>query len=189
MSGRSDAGEAVEVLDLNPTLRVFADHWTSLPKRGFVPHRCDFRPENLGGAMTHMVIHELLSPTDIRLRLVGSAIARAYDEDITGRNYLDMVAPERRGAASRPFFLACGHPCGMYTRMRSVAWRGLLLGRESLGFPMRDDTGVRWFYSCSTTESDLEPDFDFDNTGSAAVTGVLDRVFLDIGAGVPDGDG
>lgn len=173
-------------LDINPTLRVFADHWTALPKSGHVPDRRDFRPEKLGGALPHMIIHELISPTDIRLRLVGSDIARAYDEEITGRNYLDMVAPERREAASRPFVLACTHPCGMYTRMRSVAWRGLIMNRESLDFPVRDDTGIRWIYSCSTTEPADEPDFDFRNAGVAKVTDVIERVFLDIGAGVPE---
>lgn len=173
-------------LDLNPTLQVFANHWAALPKDGLVPHRRDFHPEKLGRALPHMVVHELVSPTDIRLRIVGSAIARAYDEEITGRNYLDMVVPERRDAASRPFFLACATPCGMYTRMRSVAWRGLTMQRISLGYPVRDDIGVRLFYSCSTTEPSGEPDFDFANDGTATVTEVLERRFLDIGAGIPD---
>ena len=172
-------------LDLNPILQAFADHWIALPKTGLVPHRRDFLPERLGRALAHVVVHELMAPDDIRLRLVGSMIARAYDEEITGRNYLDMVPEERRAAASEPFFLACGTPCGMYTRMRSVAWRGLTMERVSLGYPVRDDSGVRWFYSCSTTEPIGEPDFDFDNDGFATVTDVLDRFFLDIGAGRP----
>ncbi|SDF24933.1 PAS domain-containing protein [Thalassobaculum litoreum] len=173
-------------LGLNPTLQTFADHWAALPKTGLVPHRRDFHPERLGRALAHMVVHELISPTDIRLRIVGTVIGRAYDEEITGRNYLDMVPADRRKAAARPFFAACATPCGMYTRMRSVAWRGLTMERVSLGFPVRDDTGVRWFYSCSTTEPSQEPDFDFGNDGVATVTEVLDRRFLDIGAGIPD---
>ena len=173
-------------LDLTPILRTFADHWAALPKTGLVPHRRDFHPEGLGRALAHVVVHELISPDDIRLRLVGSMIARAYDEEITGRNYLDMVVPERRAAASEPFFTACGRPCGMYTRMRSVAWRGLTMQRISLGYPVCDDIGIRWFYSCSITEPSDEPDFDFANDGTATVTDVLDRRFLDIGAGTPD---
>ena len=173
-------------LDLSPTLRAFADHWSALPKTDLVPHRQDFRPEQLRGVLAHMVIHELVSLADIRLRLVGSMIARAYDEDITGRNYLEMVEPERREAASRPFFVACSTPCGMLTRMRTVAWRGLSMHRISLSFPVRDETGVRWFYSCSTTEPAGEADFDFANRGSATVTDILDRRFLDIGAGTPE---
>ncbi|WPZ36892.1 PAS domain-containing protein [Thalassobaculum sp. OXR-137] len=170
----------------NPTLQVFQRHWMELPKTGLVPHRRDFRPEALGRALAHMVVHELVSPDDIRLRLVGSMVARAYDEEITGRNYLEMVPEDRRQEASRPFFLACAQPCGMYTRMRSVAWRGLTMQRVSLSYPLRDDAGVRWFYSCSTTEPTGEPDFDFANDGIATVTEVLDRRYLDIGAGVPN---
>ncbi len=174
-----------DILDLNRTLRAFADHWTALPRVGLVPERRDFRPEALGGALAHMVVHELVSPTDIRLRLVGSTVAAAYDEEITGRNYLDMVSPERRAAAARPFFLACGYPCGMYTRMRTVASRGRTMRRESIGLPLRDASGVRWFYSCSTTDPDDRPDFDLSHDGVATVTDVLSRRYLDIGAGVP----
>jgi len=173
-------------LALNPTLRAFDDHWAALPKTGLVPHRRDFQPERLGRALAHMVVHELVSPTDIRLRIVGSVIGRAYDEEITGRNYLDMVPSERRTAAAEPFFLACGTPCGMYTRMRSVAWRGLTMQRISLGYPVCDDLGVRWFYSCSTTEPSAAPDFDFANDGVATVTEVLERRYIDIGGGTPD---
>ena len=173
-------------LVLNPTLQTFADHWAALPKTDFVPYRQDFHPEKLRGVLAHMVIHELVSLADIRLRLVGSMIAQAYDEDITGRNYLDMVQPERRESASRPFFIARDTPCGMLTRMRTVAWRGLSMQRISLSYPVRDDTGVRWFYSCSTTEPAGETDFDFANGGSATVTDILDRRFLDIGAGIPE---
>ena len=171
---------------LNPILQAFADHWAALPKTGLVPHRRDFHPEELGGALAHMVVHELVSSDDIRLRIVGSMIGRAYDEEITGRNYLDMVPAERRAAAARPFFAVCAAPCGMYTRMRAVAWRGLTMQRVSLGYPVRDDGGVRWFYSCSTTEPSAEPDFDFCNDGVATVAEVLERRYLDIGAGVPD---
>ena len=173
-------------LALNRTLQAFERLWADLPKTGMVPHRRDFRPEDLGHALAHMVVHELVSPADIRLRLVGSMIAQAYDEEITGRNYLDMVPAERREDASRPFFIACAQPCGMYTRMRSVAWRGLTMRRISLSYPLRDDAGVRWLYSCSTTDPSDEPDFDFANDGTATVTEVLERRYLDIGAGVPD---
>lgn len=183
---RADGSPSLRELDLNPTLRTFAEHWASLPRAGLVPHRRDFRPEQLGRALAHMVVHELVSPTDIRLRLVGSMIAQAYDEEITGRNYLDMVPPPRRAAASRPFFIACETPCGMYTRMRAVAWRGLTMARASLSFPVGDDQGVRLLYSCSTTEPADEPDFDFCNDGAATVTDVIDRRFLDIGAGRPE---
>lgn len=171
--------------DHNATLRLFADHWASLPQVDCVPHRRDFQPEKLGSALAHIVIHELISPMEIRLRLVGSTVASAYDEEITGRNYLDMVEPDRRDAAAQTFFTACRQPCGMYTRLRSVGWRGRTMERESLGFPLRDESGVRWFYSCSTTDPADTPAYDLSRDGIATVTDVLERLYVDIGAGVP----
>src|SRR3546814_17834823 len=53
--------------------RQFAEYWDGLPKVDLIPRRSSFRPEHLPRILPHLVIHEMVSPAFIRLRLAGSA--------------------------------------------------------------------------------------------------------------------
>ena len=165
--------------------RVFAAYWASLPKRGLIPHRDSFRPEDLPRILPNMVIHELVSPELVRLRLVGSAVVEDYGHDITGRNYLDFVEAARRPKASRALFLICEQPAGMLVQLRSVSRTGRVMTRESIAFPMRgegDAANLAYFCSSPARERDLnapEPD-------ELQIMNVMRRSYIDIGAGLPD---
>ncbi|WPZ36893.1 PAS domain-containing protein [Thalassobaculum sp. OXR-137] len=164
---------------------AFARHWLSLPTVDLIPSRRDFEPERIPGLLANLVIHELISPEHLKLRLVGTAVVDDYGREITGQNYLDFVEPARRQKASRAIFLICEQPAGMLVHLRSVAENGTVLTRESVAFPMRDDNGVaRLVYYCSNPATERKTFF--DDRHELRVMNVLDRRYIDIGAGLPD---
>ncbi|MCR9268340.1 MAG: PAS domain-containing protein [Alphaproteobacteria bacterium] len=164
---------------------AFARYWLSLPARELIPSRADFDPGRIRGLLANLVIHELISPEHLKLRLVGTAVVDDYGQEITGRNYLDFVEEGRRPKASRAIFLICEQPAGMLVKLRSTAASGKVLTRESIAFPMRDDDGrARLVYFCSNPA--VERETFFDDRDALKVMKVLDRRFIDIGAGVPD---
>lgn len=171
--------------DATALSRAFAAHWLSLDAVDLIPHRSQFLPERIPGLLANLVIHELVAPDLIRLRLVGTAVVDDYGQEITGRNYLDFVEEERRSKASRAIHLVCEQPCGMLVNLRSHAASGATLTRESIAFPMRDEDGIaRLVYFCSNPAEERRTFF--DKPDALEVMKVLDRRFIDIGAGLPD---
>jgi hypothetical protein len=163
---------------------AFTRYWASLNAKDLIPSRGQFAPETIPDLLANLVIHELISPDFIKLRLVGTAVVDDYGQEITGRNYLDFVEEYRRPKASEAIFLICEHPCGMLVRLQSVAESGKTLTRESVAFPMRDDTGkARLIYFCSNPA--VERETFFDEPDELQVMKVMERRFIDIGAGVP----
>lgn len=165
--------------------RAFAAYWGSLPKTALIPHRDRFRPEAIPRLLPNMVIHELVSPEMLRLRLVGSAVIQDYGQEITGRNYLDFVDEPRRPKASRAIHVICEQPAGMLVQLRSVTRAGRIMTRESIAFPMRGDGDVaNLVYFCSSPAREREiigPEVD-----QLQVMNVMRRTYIDIGAGLPD---
>lgn len=180
---------AVDILDglevTEERSRLFAEHWQSLPKIDLIPHRESFRPEELARILPHIVIHELVSPGIVRLRLVGSAVIDDYGQDITGRNYLDFVEQARRPTASRALFLVCEQPAGMLVQLRSISRAGRIMTRESIAFPFRGDGDrANLAYSCSSTAR--ERDFSASGNDELQIMRVARRNYIDVGAGLPD---
>ncbi len=165
--------------------RKFAQYWLSLPKTDGIPSRTDFHPEQIPDLLPYMVIHELIAPDLITLRLAGTAMAETYGKDITGMNYLSFVEKDRRAKASEAIFLVCRHPAGMLVQLLSTTESGMLINRESIAFPIRDDTGsARFVYFCSSPVSERK--YSGDERDELQVMAVKERTYLDIGAGTPD---
>ena len=180
ISGLLDGLEATEERS-----RVFAEYWGTLPKLDLIPRRDSFRPEEVPRILPNMVIHELVSPEMLRLRLVGSAVIEDYGQEITGRNYLDFVDEARRPKASAAIFAICRQPAGMLVRLRSVTRAGRILTRESIAFPMRGDgDAANLVYFCSSPAR--ERDYTAAESDRLKIMNVIQRVFIDIGAGLPD---
>lgn len=150
-----------------------------------MPTRSSFEPAAIRSILPYMVIHELVAPEQITIRLAGTSVSQEYGEEVTGRNYLDFVPAERRAKASRAIFLVCEQPAGMLVRLRSVSREGKAMKRESLAFPIRDDDGqARFVYFCASPTG--EQQFSEAPREELEVAVASERRFLDIGAGLPD---
>lgn len=163
----------------------FAAYWDALPKVDHVPVKSSFRPDDIPQLLPYVIIHELINPELIQLRLAGTSVVGSYGHEITGKNYLDFVEESRRPKASKAIFLVCEQPCCMLVHLQSKTRKGYTLMRESIAFPMRDEDGVaRFVYFCSSDVS--RPELLSDEGDELEVMTVPDRTYFDIGAGIPD---
>jgi hypothetical protein len=184
MSVRSSSPPFAHLTFEHEQAATFADYWHSLPKHDLVPSRLDFDPCTQGPILTSYIIHELISPNFIKIRLVGTKHRECFGADVTGRNYLDFVGPERRPKAARAIHLVCSHPCGILARLTTTTETGRVNQNESFALPMRDNDGrarLVYYQSNSTPLPEYrDPEADRIRKFSAAR-----RTFIDIGAGVP----
>jgi hypothetical protein len=179
----SDALQPLGKID-NRT-RLLAEYWFSLPKIELVPDRNEFKPEHVPTLLPYMGIHELVSPVEVKMRLAGGEIERAYGQTLAGRNYLDFVEHDRRRNALRAFQLVCEHPAGMLAQLRSMTTEGQILTHETIAFPMRATNGqINLIYFCSSDAIERRPVV--KPPSQMQVIKVLKRTYIDIGAGVPE---
>jgi hypothetical protein len=162
----------------------FVDYWDALPKSGFIPSRRDFDPCKQGPVLSSYVIHELVSPEVIRVRLAGTDIREQYGFEITGRNYLDFVDDWRRETASRSIFLICDHPCGLRASLRSETRSGRIMSNESVGLPMRDNNGAATLVYYQSNLIDVEG-YREPSEDEILNIDVVNEVYFDLGAGIP----
>lgn len=163
---------------------AFGDYWHSLPKRDLIPSRTDFDPCLQGPILSTYIIHELISPEMIRIRLAGTKMREGFGMDPTGRNYLDFVDPARRAKASRAIFLVCEQPCGMLVKLKSKTKTGLMYMNETFALPMRDNEGQARLVYYQSNSAPLEEYRDATND-QLVVLDIAKRIFIDIGAGIP----
>ncbi len=164
---------------------TFADYWDSLPKQDLIPSRRGFDPGAQASVLNTFIIHELVSPEMIRIRLVGTKHREGFGSDPTGRNYLDFVEPKRRAKASRAIYLVCEQPCGMLVKLVSRTRTGLMYMNETFALPMRDNDGAARLVYYQSNSAPLD-EYRDSSTDKLEVLDVHDRTFIDIGAGVPD---
>lgn len=181
-----DTPEFLSGLDIRDSRSVmFANYWFGLPRQGLVPARRDFDPCTQGPILSTYVIHELISPDFIRVHLAGTGVREQYGTEITGTNYLDFVEGWRKENASRSLFVICEQPCGILAHLRARTATGKEVINESIGLPMRDNSGaVRLIYYQSNTvfeEGYRDPEEDMLMTLE-----IEDETHFDIGAGLPD---
>ena len=181
-----DTPEFLSGLDIRDSRSVmFANYWFGLPRQGLVPTRRDFDPCTQGPILSTYVIHELISPDFIRVHLAGTGVREQYGTEITGTNYLDFVEGWRKENASRSLVVICEQPCGILAHLRARTATGKEVINESIGLPMRDNSGaVRLIYYQSNTvfeEGYRDPEEDMLMTLE-----IEDETHFDIGAGLPD---
>jgi hypothetical protein len=168
----------------SPKSVEFIDYWNALPKVDLIPSRRDFDPCDQGPVLSSYVIHELESPEMIRVRLAGTGIRDQYGFETTGRNYLEFVEDWRRESASRSIFLVCEHPCGILASLRSETKSGMVMRNESVGLPMRDNTGEPSLIYYQSNMIDLES-FREPSEDEILNIDVVDEFYFNLGAGIP----
>jgi len=164
--------------------RAWSSLWWSLPRDGLVPLRSAFDPLSVPALLPHMMICDLSEPGVVRIRLMGTGMVKSFGFDPTGRDYLDLVEPERREAALAGFMVPASHPSGMRVLGENRYANGKTMAVEAVSFPFRRDdrAGMQMVFVGSNIDRDLGPWPDLDHTETFHV---FERHFIDIGAGVP----
>lgn len=174
--------------DRSAQSRAFEAMWRGLARDGLIPKRSAFLPERAAKLLPHIALIEVhpCAPMTTRIRLVGNALRMLADMDVTGLDFLDMVA-DRAYHAER-MRKCMQHPCGNWSAAPIVYERGYKSLIEITNLPLIDDqTGGRLalaliYEICSDLPEhrtigkpiELHP---------AVVNG-----YIDIGAGMPETD-
>ncbi|HEY9566612.1 MAG TPA: PAS domain-containing protein [Thalassobaculum sp.] len=169
-----------------PFCRSLYEYWLGLPKpRGsLLPLKSALDPTAIPRLLSRVVLHDLRHPGRSILRLVGTGMAEQYGFDPTGRDYLDLVAPERRDSALDQLRKIAAHPCGMRVLIEGLHDAGRSILDEAAGFPFEADDGSGRFLLF--VDEPLEQRGVHDPRRKPLTSlRVLEREFIDIGAGVP----
>ena len=184
MSFRSDSPPFRDLEFEHAQSPAFAEYWHSLPKHNLIPSRMDFDPCLQGPILSTYIIHELISPETVRIRLVGTKMREGFGMDPTGRNYLDFVEPARRTKASRAIFLVCEQPCGMLVNLKSKTQTGRMYMNETFALRMRDNEGRARLVYYQSNSAPLD-EYRDASSDQLVMLDIAKRIFIDIGAGIP----
>ncbi|WP_419905181.1 PAS domain-containing protein [Kiloniella sp.] len=171
----------------NARNQQFYDYWQNLERKGesIIPLKSSFVPEDIGHLLSNMIVYELISKDNIKIRLQGTAINERFGQDMTGGNYLDYVEAERRPVASSAFWLMAQQPCGVIATLEHALSSGRKITVESIGFPFENDRGDNPIIIYQSNEIEDYNPIDHKNDGLLKLIFVVDRQIIDIGNGAP----
>jgi hypothetical protein len=155
-------------------------YWTSLRDGALVPAREDFNPMAIARQLPVVSLLELEGPLTWRVRLVGTEIVRRSG-DLKGRNYIDLLVPEQREREDRRLATMVDHPCGSHAirENRRPSSTGYFV--RTVALPLWSKDGTRKFVIATNEEINRERLG--RETGLNEIR--IERVFLDVGAGLP----
>lgn len=170
----------------SPLCRSLYEYWLGLPKPegSVLPLKSSLDPTAIPKLLPRVVLHDLRQPGRSILRLVGTGMAEQYGFDPTGRDYIEYVAPERQASALAQLVKVATHPCGMRVVIENIHASGKSLVDEAAGFPLEADDGSGRFL-LFVDEPVERPAFHDPRRKPLEILRVLEREFIDLGAGVP----
>jgi len=170
------------IASLGHSFLNFWDYWSSLPRVGLVPLLRDYLDNVDPALQPNVIIMDLMSPSDINIRLAGTAVVASVGE-ITNSNADEIYERAVKSRALEQAWAAANHPCG-YTVLRTY--------RTLSGLR---DTGRAFLLPVETTSDRKSvviyngiPDFDeatFEEKLIQTVIDYYDLDWIDIGAGTP----
>ncbi|MEQ8817191.1 MAG: PAS domain-containing protein [Thalassobaculum sp.] len=162
------------------------EYWLGLPKPagGILPLKSALDPAAIPRLLPRVVLHDLRQPGRSIIRLAGTGMAAQYGFDPSGHDYIQYVAPERRESALGELIKVAGHPCGMKVLIEQIQPSGAGIVSESAGFPFESDDGGGRFLLFVDEPLD-RPNYYDPLRKPLEVLTVHERLYIDIGAGVP----
>lgn len=173
----------------SPLCRALHEYWLGLPKPAgsVLPLKSSLDPTAIPKLLHRVVLHDLRQPGRSILRLVGTGMVRQYGFDPTGHDYIEYVAADRRESALAELIKVARHPCGMRVVIEHVHESGKNITAEATGFPFEADGGDGR-YLLFVDDAVALPTFHDPRRTPLEILRVLEREYIDIGAGVPPPD-
>lgn len=173
--------EQIEVVAPRNLFKTFEDHWRLMQVDKGVPRLSTFLNRPIAALQPHVNIVDAVSPTDIRTRLVGTALAEKFGVDPTGENILDYMSEADGKLLSDMVIRMIAQPCGVEMIGQIVSADGAVMRSRSIGFPLRrnqpDAQCIVWLNQIEVPER-----YDEDNAQIGDLT-LVRRI--DVGSGVP----
>lgn len=165
-------------------------HWCSLPcpNGTGMPLRRALNIARLSDILPRLSLMQRHGPEEMTVGLVGTAVDSLWEAPITGMNAFDLVTPSMRSDIAVFYNSLLDHPCGAITRERVIKGTSKQIDVATLHLPLCDRSGnPSYIVGCSVFSTpEIQP--------SLKEHVITERrqlqatQFLDIGAGLPDGD-
>lgn len=168
------------------TLHGLFVYWDSVRDTRLLPAANEIDPSQIAPLLKHVTIYDLLSETDIRYRLVGTAAVERMGTDPTGQNLLDMSAPDSRADLSRILHTIVEHPVAAVAAYRNRYESGKQVIVRSLLLPLSAPAGASpRIIAIHVQEKSLT--YAADQSPTTIVTQIDEIDWIDVGAGLPQG--
>lgn len=180
----------MQLNDLQPATKngqILAAAWTDWRGAKALPSRSDMRLEDITGILPWITLIDVISETEIIIRLAGTMVREIMGVELTGRNLLELTEPEHRAARGVRTAQTAQQPCGAIW-IWDIAFEGQARRpAENLSLPLQPDEDGR-------PPQMLNVFGMLDDTNTPQAMGHLQQLasaekhsFIDIGAGIPAG--
>jgi hypothetical protein len=116
--------------------RTLADYYlTTRGIQAMLP-RAAFNPAHLKPILPRVVLLELRSEKEIRIRLGGTCLTNKVGHELAGLNWLDLIAPEYRQARAAAYGRMIAERSGLRAEMRYPSTMGEDFVLECLVLPL-----------------------------------------------------
>lgn len=107
---------------------AFVRHWLAWRGDRLLPGRADLDLNAIRPLLPRLMLFEMRAPDDILVRVAGTQLREDLEIELTGRNYVEVAAPERRAIRSHRMWSTAHHPCAS----RLIREHRLKTGRVAL---------------------------------------------------------
>ncbi|CDO59772.1 hypothetical protein BN1012_Phect1558 [Candidatus Phaeomarinobacter ectocarpi] len=192
-SGQYDDLPAVSNgMELTHVGREMLAYWHGTRGTNPMPDTSQISPKDFRELLPYSRYLSWEAADDLRIRVFGSALSTAFGADLTGTNLLDLMGPDQYDDELAAFKMLHGQPCGSVTIRRSYIAGGGSREIELLHLPVAAisnsgdgmTNGDRIIGSIMLREV---PDHWDGTSDRSKPMDLLERSFIDIGFGVPDG--
>ena len=125
----------------SPLIRQAYQYWSSKRRGRFAPSRADIDPAEMTDFLAHVVLIDVEHSTRrYRIRLIGTAFAEQYGEEVTGRylDELDLGGAMKSILAAHDQVVATREP--VYTKTTSYKKAdGRIIRFERIALPLSSD--------------------------------------------------
>ena len=171
--------------DTPADISEFYAHWCGLPRDRLVPHLHDYLDTAPAHLQPYVGISDINSPTDIRLRLLGTGIVDLSGRDPTGGPMMVLYAESLRAPMAKMVWQVVTRPTA-YICVRSIRTKGgNMVHCPSICLPLHNTPSpvplVMTYAHVIGAGVGLAPRDKFDMVQDLRVTH-----WIDIGAGVPE---
>lgn len=166
-----------------PKLGAFWAYWNGLPKVDLVPNLRDYLDNVPPTLQPYVVIMDLTSPDEMKVRLTGTAMVD-FAGEMTGTEAEVLYRDKTRRIAMALAWTATTHPCSYVANRILRSRHGHLIKSPGLVVPVRPGTAgtncVIGFQDMPRRTEGLAEDDQIE-----AVQSVSKQTWIDIGAGTP----
>lgn len=157
----------------------FLEHWRALAAGGLIPTLTDFLDQPDPRFAPRLFIVDVDGDGRMPVRLIGTRYAEYFGE-VTGRDFLDLVAAEIRQFSICAHALVCATPCGWLTQARAITTSGREVLAETVTLPL-----LRRGRVCSVVKCGMVVEQLAFREAVTVVQSIHDHRWIDIGAGIP----